>query len=265
MLPIFGSHLASVRIIHLFCAMIILPMHAFASCPPSGPRVNKALARQRHRLRILLANKKISWGAPIYLRIFKSEKRLEVWLLKGERFCLFKSYPICTYGTKGLGPKTRQGDGYAPEGFYAVHPKQMNPYSQFYLAFNVGYPNAYDRYHGRTGSALMVHGHCVSIGCFAMTDAAIEEIYLLAHSALAHGQSFFPVHVFPFEMTAANMKRHRHSSWFGFWNNLKQGYDRFILDGHVPPEATVRNGRYHFKPGCLPNSIRHDAADRPDD
>jgi murein L,D-transpeptidase YafK len=241
-----------IRIFSLLCAIIIFSIPAQARDLPSGPRVRQAIARQKHRLQNLLADKNFRWGAPIYLRIFKSEKKLEVWLLKKRRYHLFKCYPICTYGGMGLGPKTHQGDGYAPEGFYDVGPEQMNPFSRFYLSFNLGYPNAYDRYRGRTGSALMVHGNCVSIGCFAMTDSGIEDIYLLAHAALTHGQPGFSVHIFPFEMRAENMKHHRNSSWFAFWNNLKQGYDRFQIDGHVPPAVTVKNGHYYFKPGRLP-------------
>lgn len=161
------------------------------------------------------------------MRIFKAEKRLEVWLKRGRRYHLFKCYPICTFGGKGIGPKTRQGDGRAPEGIYRVRPEQMNPFSRFHLAFNLGYPNTYDRARGYSGGALMVHGGCASIGCFAMTDPCMEEIYALAHAALSNGQPYFRVHIFPFAMTPENLNRHRNSKWFDFWCCLKTEYDRF--------------------------------------
>jgi murein L,D-transpeptidase YafK len=100
--------------------------------------------------------------------------------------------------------------------------------------------------HARTGSALMVHGDCVSAGCYAMTNAKIEEIYMLADAALRHGQPFFRVHVFPFRMTAERMRGHQDSEWFPFWQNLKEGYDFFERKGW-PPNVLVRYKRYFFE------------------
>lgn len=213
---------------------------------PAGRRLQQAMERQRPILERSLAARGFDWGAPIHLRIFKAENRLELWMKRGGRFLRFRSYSICSYGGKGLGPKTRQGDGRAPEGFYFVGPRQMNPNSRYHLAFNLGYPNAYDQRHGRTGSALMVHGRCISIGCFAMTDRAMEEIYILADAALNHGQPFFRVHIFPFRMTERNLRQHRTSPWFGFWCNLKTGYDWFAAHGNRPPDVTVAGRRYAF-------------------
>jgi murein L,D-transpeptidase YafK len=122
----------------------------------------------------------------------------------------------------------------------------MNPNSRFHLSFNLGYPNAYDQAYKRTGSALMVHGGRVSIGCFAMTDKKIEEIYALADGALRNGQRFFRVHCFPFRMTDENMKQHRSSEWISFWKNLKSGYD-FFENTKLPPDVKVQNGMYVFE------------------
>jgi murein L,D-transpeptidase YafK len=142
-----------------------------------------------------------------------------------------------------LGPKLKEGDLQAPEGFYEVGKKQLNPMSRFHLSFNVGYPNAYDRYHGRTGSLIMVHGSNVSIGCFAMTDPVIEEIYLLVEAALKGGQEAVKVQVFPFRMTPEKMSAVE-GEWAGFWRDeLWPGYERFERTG-VPPEVGVREGRY---------------------
>ncbi len=214
---------------------------------PSSRRSRQAIHRARPALAKHMSERGLSWGSAIYLRIFKAERQLEVWIKHSGRFHLFKSYPICTYGRKGLGPKTREGDGRAPEGFYFVAPPQMNPYSSYHLSFNLGYPNTYDQLRGRSGSALMVHGNCVSIGCYAMTDKSMEEIYALADAALSHGQPFFRVHIFPFRMTDRNMRRHRRSPWYDFWRNLKTGHDWFTANGDLPPDVTVRKGRYAFE------------------
>ncbi|RMH74026.1 MAG: 2-dehydro-3-deoxyphosphooctonate aldolase [Gemmatimonadetes bacterium] len=230
-----------------FVSIFILASICYAqNSIPSSPRSREAINRVAPQLRIELENEELQYGAPIFIRIFKEEMILEVWIRQGNRFYLFKSYPICTYGSGGLGPKTRQGDGKAPEGFYFVTPNRLNPLSDFHLSFNLGYPNRYDRYHHRTGSALMVHGSCVSIGCYAMTDSLIEEIYALGDAAFRNGQSYFRVHIFPFRMTDENMERHRDSEWYSFWENLKEGYDWFEDNGHLPPNVEVENGRYVF-------------------
>lgn len=227
---------------------LISPSSLPAQAIPSSARSRQAVARAKPALQRELTALGLHWGAPLYIRIFKKSQQLEVWLFDRARFKLFKTYPICTYGFHGLGPKTKEGDGKAPEGFYFVSPSRLNPSSKYHLAFNLGYPNTYDRVHGRTGSALMVHGKCVSIGCFAMTDPVIEQIYALAHAALKQGQPFFRVHIFPFRMTDSNMARHGRSQWLPFWRNLKLGYDFFDRNGRLPPDVEVRGGQYHFGP-----------------
>lgn len=212
---------------------------------PTSPRARKVINRVTPHLKKELIKHHLSIGDPIFVRIFKQEKQLELWIKQGENFKLFKTYPICTYGGGTLGPKTRRGDGQAPEGFYFVKPSALNPLSRFHLSFNLGYPNLYDRAHKRTGSALMVHGDCVSIGCYAMTDDKINEIYTLADAALRNGQSFFRVHIFPFKMTQSNLKKHQNSKWSAFWLNLKEGYDFFENNG-TPPNVGVKNKRYIF-------------------
>ena len=177
------------------------------------------------------------------MRIFKAESELEVWKAKDDgRFYLFKTYPICSY-SGGLGPKVEQGDRQAPEGFYLVSLDQMNPRSKYHLSFNVGFPNAYDRAYGRTGQNIMVHGDCTSAGCYAMTDAVVEEIFILAREALQGGQPAFQIQAFPFRMTAANMTAHKDDKWYDFWKNLKEGYDYFEIS-HLPPKIAVCEKRY---------------------
>jgi murein L,D-transpeptidase YafK len=191
-------------------------------------------------------------GKPIFIRIFKQEAELELWIQKetlpretlspAPQFGLFATYPICAV-SGGLGPKLKQGDSQAPEGFYAVGPKQLNPGSRYHLAFNIGYPNSYDRAHGCTGGAIMVHGHCVSDGCFAMTNPVIEEIYGLAREALRRGQPFFRVHIFPFRLTEANLAARAGSPWASFWNMLQEGYAYFERY-KIPPDMLVRDKLY---------------------
>ena len=136
-----------------------------------------------------------------------------------------------------------EGDRQAPEGFYFVPPSQMNPNSICHLSFNLGYPNTYDRAQGRTGSALMVHGNRLSVGCYAMTDAKIEEIYAMVDAALRNGQKFFRVHCFPFRMTKEKMAKHSQSEWMPFWNDLKIGYDAFE-ESKQPPNILVKSRAY---------------------
>lgn len=188
-----------------------------------------------------------SMGDPVYIRIFKEASLLEVWIRSGAEYALLKNYFICAY-SGALGPKEKEGDKQAPEGFYKVRKAYLNPNSKFHLSFNLGYPNAYDKAHGRTGSFLMVHGNCVSIGCYAMTDKKIEEIYALVEKALKNGQKYVPVHIYPFKMTKENMAEHSENRWYDFWTNLKEGYDYFETE-KLPPRIKVKNGRYIISEG----------------
>jgi murein L,D-transpeptidase YafK len=191
--------------------------------------------------------------SPILIRIFKQEAEFEVWKQdRSGKYALLKIYPICRWSGE-LGPKIRQGDRQAPEGFYAITPGQMNPNSSYHLSFNIGYPNAFDRAHERTGSALMVHGDCLSAGCYAMTDEQMSEIFALAREAFAGGQPSFQVQALPFRMNALNMARHRNNPNMPFWKNLKQGYDYFELT-RQQPKVDVCEKRYVFNVKA-PNSF----------
>lgn len=214
---------------------------------PSNQRSTDAIARVKPGLTAALAAKNLRFGSPIYIRIFKAERELELWVANGGQFVLFRTYPICAFSGE-LGPKLREGDQQSPEGFYTVRPGQLNPASSYHLSFDLGYPNAYDRANGRTGSALMVHGKCISIGCYAMTDGFIEEIYAMADAALRNGQSAFQVHAFPFRMEPEKLRPYQDSPWHSFWLELKVGYDAF-KQNRRPPVVTVRAGRYVITPG----------------
>jgi murein L,D-transpeptidase YafK len=221
--------------------------------PPAARPLSKDTLMQ-------LGKKGLEPGSQMFVRIFKEESELELWKQRPDgRFYHFKSYPICTWSGE-LGPKLKEGDKQAPEGFYSVAKPQMNPNSSFHLAFNLGFPNAFDRAHGRTGSALMVHGKCKSAGCYAMTDALIEEIYALARESFDAGHSSFQVHAYPFRMTDANMERHKSSKWHGFWKVLKEGHDLFEQT-RVPPPVVVCGRQYRVNVTPLRNvSMRIDPA-----
>ena len=186
-------------------------------------------------------------GDAVFLRIFKKESLLEVWIRTETEYEHLKDYTICAYSGY-LGPKLKEGDRQAPEGFYKVKKYQLNPNSKFHLSFNLGYPNKYDRAHERTGSFLMIHGNCVSIGCYAMTNAKIEEIYDLVESALEKGQKSVQVHVYPFRMTEENMVLYSENEWYDFWVNLKEGYDYFEAE-KIPPLVKVENKQYTIHEG----------------
>jgi len=196
------------------------------------------------KLKLELQSQGFEFGQNIFIRIFKQTSELEVWMKSDSSYKLFKTYPICNY-SGDLGPKLMEGDRQSPEGFYFVTSKSLNPNSSFHLSFNLGFPNAYDRANNRTGSYLMVHGNCVSIGCYAMQDEGIEEIYLLAEAALESGQRFFRVHAFPFRMTVKNLQHHKDSEWLEYWKNLKTGYDLFE-ETRQPPNVTVVDKKYFF-------------------
>lgn len=184
-----------------------------------------------------MSRKSMSPGDPILIRIFKQESELEIWKRdRTGRFALLKTYPMCRWSGK-LGPKTRTGDRQAPEGFYHVSSNMLNPQSQYYLSFNLGYPNRLEEALGYTGEALMVHGACSSSGCYALTDAGVAEIYAVSREALKGGQTSFQVQAFPFRMTAQNMAKNRNDSNFAFWTDLKKGYDIFETARRQPRVA----------------------------
>jgi murein L,D-transpeptidase YafK len=196
----------------------------------------------------LMERRGMTKEAPILIRVFKEESELELWKQDNNgQFALLKTYPICRWSGE-LGPKVKQGDRQAPEGFYTILPAQMNPNSQYYLSFNMGYPNAYDRAHGRTGAHLMVHGNCSSAGCYSMTDEQIGEIFAIGRDAFFGGQKSFQVQAYPFRMTALNMAKHRDSPHFAFWKMLKQGNDHFEVT-RQQPKVDVCEKRYVFNAG----------------
>ena len=218
---------------------------ALAACDDQVSRSTRHLSPIPPQTLALMGEKGMSRNDPILVRAYKKESELEVWK-RGQdgKYAHLKTYPICRWSGQ-LGPKVKTGDRQAPEGFYTVTPGQMNPNSAYYLSFDTGYPNAYDRAHGRTGAHLMVHGTCSSAGCYAMTDEAIAEVYAIARDAFSGGQRGFQFQAYPFRMTAENLAKHRADPHMAFWKNLKEGSDYFEVMKEEPKVA-VANQRYAF-------------------
>ncbi|ENN90113.1 L,D-transpeptidase family protein [Bartonella bovis] len=230
-----------------FLLFFLLATGILAACqerlPPSiRVKVKQPLPKEIQRK---MVEYNVDPYAPIMMRFFKEENIAEIWKQdRSGRFVLMASYDICKWSGE-LGPKYKEGDYQTPEGFYTVNASQMNPYSTRYLSFNIGFPNLYDQAHGRTGSYLMVHGGCTSVGCYAMTDSNMGQIYAFARDAFKGGQKEFQLHTFPFRMTGANMERHRDNPHYQFWVMLKEGYDRFEKK-RVLSKIDVHEKRYVF-------------------
>ena len=221
--------------------------------PPKLPA--KATKKLPPELLALLRDRKMPVHSPILVRVFKEEAELEVWKQDtSARFQLLKTYPVCRW-SGDLGPKLREGDGQTPEGFYRVTPALMNPHSSYHLAMNIGYPNGFDKANGRDGSLIMIHGDCWSVGCFAMTDEQISEVYSLARESFQGGQPSFQVQSYPFRLTPANLARHRNSPNLAFWTTLKIGNDHFETT-HLEPKVDVCNRGYVFDAQRPPNAHR---------
>ena len=217
----------------------------------SNAKANKPVPGQ---LIAEMQKKDMDLQSPLLVRLFKQEAELEVWKQdRSGNFALLKTYPICRW-SGDLGPKIREGDRQAPEGFYSITPGQMNPQSSFYLSFNMGYPNAFDKALGRTGSQLMVHGDCSSRGCYAMTDEQISDIYALGRESFFGGQRAFQVQAYPFRMTPVNMAKHRNNPNMPFWKMIKNGNDHFEVTKQEPKVEFCEN-RYVFDPAAPPNAM----------
>ncbi|MET3928063.1 murein L,D-transpeptidase family protein [Devosia sp. 2618] len=239
----------TVTLLRKFCSVVILLWVAFGLVACGGFLPKTSDNRHNQPLSSAIQSGLRSMGSgpgeAMVIRIFKQEQALEVWKrTSAGTFKLFKTYEICTY-SGDLGPKFKEGDRQSPEGFYTISPGLMNPKSAYYLAFNTGFPNKFDRANGRSGSNLMVHGDCKSVGCYAMTDAGIAEIFGLARETFKGGNPSFQLQIFPFRMTAANMAKQSASPHLAFWKNIKEGYDLFELN-KAPPTWDVCNLQYIF-------------------
>ncbi|PVB61453.1 murein L,D-transpeptidase family protein [Labrenzia sp. 011] len=242
------------NIARLVCLLLAAGFLAACQGDEFGSGSNKAQRPVSASIKRKMSDLNMSATSPIMIRIFKEESTLEVWKqTRSGKYKLLEEFEICKW-SGDLGPKFKEGDRQAPEGFYEITPALMNPNSNYHLAFNLGYPNAYDRAHGRTGSHLMVHGACSSRGCYAMTDEQVQDIYALARDSFKGGQRSFQVQAFPFRMTPENMARHRDSEHLEFWKMLKTGYDHFEVT-QTPPAIAVCEKKYVFDATTLVQGV----------
>jgi murein L,D-transpeptidase YafK len=189
----------------------------------------------------------------IYLRVFKTEKKLELWAKNhaDKSYKLIREYDICQ--TSGVvGPKRMEGDLQIPEGFY--HINRFNPLSNFYLSLGINYPNPSDRIlgvKGKPGGAIFIHGSCVTIGCMPVTDDKIKELYVFCVEAKAQGQVEIPVTIYPAKFshtayTALTKAYETDSDKLGLWADLKQGYDYFEKNSDLPLVRFLANGKHRI-------------------
>jgi len=259
----FGSHLRAGLNARVAVAMIAAGL--LSACnDSSGLRSARAYQPIPAEMLALMQEKHTTKGAPILIRTFKKEAELEIWKMTADgSYTHLKTYPMCRWSGQ-LGPKMREGDRQVPEGFYTITPGQMNPNSNYYLSFNVGYPNAYDKAHGYTGGMIMVHGDCSSAGCYSMTDEQIAEIYAIAREAFSGGQQAIQMQSMPFRMTPENLAKHRLDPNMPFWKEIKTGADSFDVTKREPKvavcgrryvfNATANGGRFDANAACPPMS-----------
>lgn len=229
-------------IVAVLCGVLVL-----SGCSDILPRNStlKAVQPLKQTARNKLAEMGATPGSAMMIRIFKQTNEFEVWKqTKTGAFKLYKSYAICAWSGV-LGPKVKEGDKQAPEGFYNITPAQMNPNSNYYLSFNTGFPNKFDQAWGRTGANLMVHGDCSSAGCYSMTDESVAEIYALARESFNGGNAVIQMQIYPFRMTPQNLALVADNPNLPFWMDIKEGYDRFELS-KTPPSWDVCEKKYVF-------------------
>ena len=232
----------------------------FSKQQMSNQRVLAARYEKRFEIKQLFRERKIPFPAEeIYVRIFKRERQLEMWVRPAaqDTFALLKRYEICALSDK-LGPKRKQGDKQTPEGFYYID--DFNPRSGFHLSLHIDYPNRSDQILGGAatplGGDIFIHGGCKTLGCMAVTDESIKEIYWLAVEARDNGQQRIPVHIFPTRLTNNNLAQlenvfKKEPQLVSFWTNLKPGFDYFNEHKQLPPVVISASGRYQLRKNPL--------------
>lgn len=214
--------------------VLALAAAALSACEDTGSLSRRSMRPIPPETLALMEQAGVGKDSPTLIRTYKKEAEFEIWKMRPDgRYVHLKTFPMCRWSGQ-LGPKAREGDRQVPEGFYSITPAQMNPNSAYYLSFNVGYPNAYDRAMGHGGGSIMVHGACSSAGCFSMTDKQISEIYAIARTSFNAGQRAIQMQSYPFKMTAENLAKHRLDPNIAFWKQLKQGSDHFEVASREP-------------------------------
>ena len=190
----------------------------------------------------------------VYLQVFKHERVLAIWVKNktDKNYQLLGEMPFCA-GSGKLGPKNQQGDKQIPEGFYFID--RFHPESKYYLSLGLNYPNAADKARSKAanlGGDIFIHGKCMSLGCIAITDEGIKELYVLTIEAFQNGQTQIPVHIFPAKLTSENWKglnlRYRnYPEILELWKKLQTGYNYFEQNRLPPVVSFAANGTYQFR------------------
>jgi murein L,D-transpeptidase YafK len=217
--------------------------------PPATERSRAIVESSLAHLTAELAPMGLKPGDPVFLRAFKEESEFEIWMKPEQdpHYLLFKVHRLAASAGQA-GPKLREGDGQAPEGFYNATATSMRPETRHYLGVDLGYPNDYDRKKGRTGSDLLIHAGSGAGGAYALSPETMNEVYALADAAFRSGQRELAIHLFPFRLTDARMDKvwAKPSRWTDEWVNLKEGYD-FFENVRLPPRVEVEEERYGFR------------------
>lgn len=236
----------------------------FVDYQKSFPRIYEAIVKKEDTLIRQFEEKKLPWPAKfIYLRSFKYDSQLEVWVKysQNEKFKLFKTYKVCAL-SGSLGPKRMEGDYQVPEGFYYIN--EFNPKSVYHLSLGLNYPNSSDKLLAdsiQPGGDIYIHGSCVTTGCIPITNQQIEELYILATYAKNAGQDFIPVHIFPIQY-----KNKRSVDYLGKFlrdfpeytglnTEMKKAYDYFDKTRELPLIMVNKKGGYVVEAN-IPESLK---------
>jgi murein L,D-transpeptidase YafK len=207
-------------------------------------RIKLARKRKLTEVKKLLSNAGVAWPPyRVLFRVYKQQQELEVWARnrKGKLQAVVR-YQICAASGK-LGPKTRQGDEQVPEGFYRT--TIFMPWTRYWMGMHINYPNGRDKRRRYTGSAIMIHGACASIGCMAMTDERIMELWLFSRGQ--RPRRAVPVHIYPARDLAGLIAKTKQPKLKAFWQQLKQGRDLVDARGRLPRIRWTRRGVYRFR------------------
>jgi murein L,D-transpeptidase YafK len=239
------------KIFILFLTFMMPLQQSFKETQLQHQRVKDAYREKEITVKNYFVNKNLNYpGFNCFIRAFKKERILEVWVKEKnkDKFALLTTFPFCSSSGEP-GPKRKEGDLQIPEGVYYIN--HFNPKSNFHLSLGINYPNASDRIlsdQQSPGSAIYIHGNCVTIGCIPITDDLIKELYVLAVEARNNGQEKIPVHIFPSKLDDAGLKalESRNSMHKSFWKNLQPVYRHFENNKTIPDVKVRKNGDYYL-------------------
>lgn len=236
----------------LSCLVMLFQQSTFKQTQLKNARVKTAYEEKEEVVKKYFTDNKLTYtGFKLFIRAFKKERKLEVWIKENgkDTYVLLQTYDFCTSSGE-LGPKRREGDLQIPEGIY--HINHFNPFSNFYLSMGISYPNASDKIlsdREHPGGAIYIHGNCVTIGCIPITDDKIKELYILGVEARNNGQQKIPVHIFPAKLDAQGLAslKTENPTHTKFWENLQPVYQDFQATKKLRGVTINSKGEYSLK------------------